>query len=237
MNSSKPPDTRPFVILSAATSLDGQIATIEGDTLLSNSADWIRVHRLRAESDAIMVGSGTIRADDSKLTVNEGLIGERIEKHPIRVIVSSDGKIPLKSRIITHRPDILTLIATTSQCSINRRIELEKRGCKVIECGKGPLTDLSRLLYILKADFNVEKLMVEGGSRLNGELINQQLIDEIQLAIAPVICGQGVPLFTFSSKNIPTFSKSPFFEIEAYKQINDMIWLKMSVHYNSRKMT
>jgi riboflavin-specific deaminase-like protein len=233
MNLSKPSEIRPFVFLSAAISLDGNIATINGDTLLSNSDDWIRVHRLRANSDAIMVGSGTIRADDSKLTVNESLIIGRIEKHPIRVVVSSNGKIPLKSKVITHKPDILTLIATTSQCSLIQRKKLEKRGCQVIECGKGPLTDLHQLLYILKTDFNVEKLMVEGGSHLNGELINQQLIDEIQLAIAPVICGQGVPLFTLSEV-IPTFSMSPFFEIEAYSQIDDMIWLKMSVQYHSR---
>jgi riboflavin-specific deaminase-like protein len=196
----------------------------------------MRVHRLRADSDAIMVGSGTIRADDSKLTVNESLIGAKIEKHPIRVVVSSNGKIPLKSRVITHKPDIPTLIATTSQCSLNQRKILEKSGCQVIECGKGPLTDLHQLFYILKTEFKVEKLMVEGGSRLNGELINQQLIDEIQVAIAPVICGQGVPLLTFS-KAIPKFSKSPFFEIKAYNQITDMIWLKMSVHYHSRPIS
>ena len=124
MNLSKSFEARPFVFLSAAISLDGQIATYEGDTLLSNSKDWQRVHRLRADSDAIMVGSGTVRADDSKLTVNESLIGTKVEKHPIRVVVSSDGKIPLKSRIITHRADISTLIATTSRCSLNQRKKL-----------------------------------------------------------------------------------------------------------------
>ena len=61
MTSPKHYENRPFVILSAAISLDGQIATVEGDTLLSNSKDWIRVHQLRADSDAIMVGSETIR--------------------------------------------------------------------------------------------------------------------------------------------------------------------------------
>ncbi|MFX0122702.1 MAG: RibD family protein [Candidatus Hodarchaeota archaeon] len=236
MNLSKPSEIRPFVFLSAAISLDGNIATFDGDTHLSNSDDWIRVHRLRADSDAIMVGSGTIRADDSKLTVNENLIGVRVDKHPIRIVVSSNGKIPLKSRVITHKPDILTLIATTSQCSLNQKTKLEKRGCQVIECGKGPLTDLHQLLYRLKTDFNVEKLMVEGGSRLNGELISQQLLDEIQLALAPVICGQGVPLF-YLSKAITSFSKSPFFEIKTYDRIGDMIWLNMLVRYHSRRVT
>ena len=236
MSSFKPPENRPFVLLSAAISLDGQIATLQGNTLLSNSKDWIRVHHLRAESDAIMVGSGTIRADDSKLTVNEKLINKGIENHPIRVVVSLKGIIPLKSRVITHRPDILTLIATTSQCSQNQKKNLEEKGCHVITCGDGPLTDLIQLLYILKKDYHVKKLMVEGGSLLNGEMLNNQLIDEVQLAIAPVICGQGIPLFNLSQA-IPAFSKSPYFEIKAHNQIDDMIWLKMSIHYRSRRVS
>ena len=61
---------RPFVILSAAISLDGHLATLKGDTKLSSTNDWIRVHKLRAECDAIMVGGETIRNDDSKLIIN-----------------------------------------------------------------------------------------------------------------------------------------------------------------------
>ena len=232
MNLSKP-KSHPFVYLSAAISLDGKIATIKGDTQLSNSEDWIRVHRLRANSDAIMVGSGTIIADDSKLTVNESLIGTKVKKHPIRVVVSSDGNIPLKSRVITHKPEILTLIATTSQCSLSQIRKLEESGCQVIECGKGSLTDLPQLLFLLKTDFNVEKLMIEGGSRLNGELINQQLLDEIQLAIAPVISGQGISLFNLTHP-FTKFSDSPFFEFKTCEKIGDMVWFKISVHYRSR---
>jgi len=235
MHLSKPSIIRPFVFLSAAMSLDGKIATFKGDTLLSNSEDWKRVHHLRADSDAIMVGSGTVRTDDSKLTVNESLIGTQIKRHPIRVVVSSDGNIPLKSRIITHRPDIPTIIATTSQCSMNQKKKLEKNGCHVIECGKGPLTDLSQLLFILKTDFNIEKLMVEGGSRLNGELLTQQLLDEIQVAVAPVICGQGVPLFNLS-KPFTTFSESPYFEIKTCDKISDMIWFNITIHYRPRRI-
>ena len=68
---------------------------------------------------------------------------------------------------------------------------------------------------------------------MNGELLTQQLIDEINLALAPVICGQGVPLFDIPQP-IPVFSKSPFFEIKTYEKIGDMVWINMSVHYHSR---
>ncbi len=235
MISVKPNFNRPFVFLSVATSLDGQIASINGDTLLSNSKDWIRVHQLRAECDAIMVGSGTIKADDSKLTVDEELIRQTIKNHPIRVVVTSKGNIPLNSRVITYKPDILTIIATTSQCPRIQKQKLENRGCVVLECGNGPLTNLHHLLNVLKTHYHVERLMVEGGSVLNGELLNQKLIDEVHLAIAPVICGNGVPFFTLPNE-LPEFSKSPFFEILDLSQIDDMIWLRMSVHYQPRQI-
>ncbi|UCE13683.1 MAG: RibD family protein, partial [Candidatus Heimdallarchaeota archaeon] len=158
-------------------------------------------------------------------------------RHPIRIVVSSKGEIPLNAKVITHRPDIPTLIATTTQCSFKQRNDLEKKGCRVIESGNGPLTDLPQLLNILKKDYNIKKLMLEGGSRLNGSMLQNKLIDEVQLAIAPVICGnEGVPLFTLP-QSISTFNESPFFEVASYDKIDDMIWLRLSVHYHSRRIT
>ncbi len=226
---------RPFIILSAATSLDGYIATIDGDSRLSNSKDWNRVHKLRAESDAIMVGSGTIRTDDSKLTVEKKFFSKKTKKHPLRIVVSSKGDIPLNSRIITYRPEIPTLIATTSLCPEKQKMELTTRGCQVIECGDGPLTNLPQLLYRLKNEFLINNLMLEGGGRLNGEMLNQELIDEIHLAIAPVISGRGIPLFTLPCQ-ISDFSESPFFEITANERIGDMIFLKIRIQYKQRRI-
>lgn len=224
---------KPYVILSAATSLNGYLATSKGDSQLSNSEDWVRVHLLRMHSDAIMVGSGTIRTDDSKLTVNETIIGKKVDKHPLRVVVSSKGDIPLNSRVITYRPDIPTLIVVTSLCSPEKRSLLEKKGCLTIECGNGPLVDLQLLLKLLRRRYKVRTLMVEGGSTLNGELLNHHLIDEVQIALAPVICGEGIPLFSNQGR-ISKFSDSPFFEIIAFNQIDDMMWIKMLVHYHQR---
>ncbi|MFX0183894.1 MAG: RibD family protein [Candidatus Hodarchaeota archaeon] len=235
MISFKSHSQRPFVILSTAMSLDGFIATIKGDSFLSNSKDWKRVHQLRMESDAIMVGAGTIRIDNSKLTVDEKKLQKKASNHPIRIVVSSKGNIPINARVITYRPEIPTLIAITSQCSSEQQMKLEKKGCKVVECGDGPLVNLKQLLTILKKNFNVNKLMLEGGSKLNGEMLDQRLIDEIHLSLAPVICGSGVPLFTLPKK-ILNFSDSPYFEIITYSQLEDMISIQMSVHHKSRQI-
>ncbi|MFX0049755.1 MAG: RibD family protein [Candidatus Hodarchaeota archaeon] len=235
MTSIEPHFQRPFVTLSAAISLDGFIATIKGDNNLSNSKDWARVHQLRMDSDAIMVGGGTIRADDSKLTVNEKKLKKEAINHPIRIVVSSKGNIPINARVITYRPEIPTLIAITSQCPSKKRLKLEEKGCELVECGDGSLVNLEQLLGILKKDYDINRLMLEGGSRLNGEMLNQCLIDEVHLALAPVICGSGVPLFNLQDP-IPKFSTSPFFDIITYDQLDDMIWLQMSVHYKSRQI-
>lgn len=235
MTSHKLPAWRPFVILSAAVSLDGKLATDTGDANLSTGKDWSRVHHLRMESDAIMVGGGTIRKDDSKLLVDKEKLGAPVSRQPLRVVVSATGKIPLDARVITKRPEVPTLIAITAQCPPIQRQKLKDMGCQVIECGNKTLVDLPLLLRFLKTDFKVNHLMIEGGGKLNGSMLSLQLIDEIHMTYAPVIAGFGVPLFELS-KPIQRFSESPFFEIIAMERIDDMVWIRMKIHYTPRQL-
>ena len=235
MASPEPSTWRPFVILSTAVSLDGKLATDTGDTNLSNRKDWNRVHHLRMESDAIMVGGGTIRKDDSKLIVDEEKLGGPASRQPLRVVVSATGNIPLNARVITQFPEVPTLIAITTHCPIKQQQKLEDMGCQVIECGSKTLVDLSLLLKLLKTDFKVNRLMVEGGGKLNGSLLSMRLIDEIQMSYAPVIAGHGVPLFELSHP-IRKFSESPFFEIRTIERIDDMFWIRVKIHYAPREL-
>ncbi len=226
---------RPRIILSAAITLDGRIASVSGDVTLSNTEDWKRVHHLRARSDAIMVGSGTILSDDSKLTVKAEFFEEGYNiQDPIRIVVSSRGKIPLNARVITYRPDVRTIIAITTQCPTIQKEKLIQKGCNLIICGEGPLVNLKFLMETLYKEFNIKSLLLEGGSKLNGNMLTEELIDEIHLAIAPVLGGEGTPIFTLPTP-IKAFTQSPFFEIMENQIIGDMIWLKLKVHYKSRK--
>lgn len=227
---------RPKVILSSAMSLDGQIATGKGDVRLSNSEDWIRVHHLRARCDAIMVGSGTILTDDSKLTVNPEYFknGDQFD-NPTRIVVSSDGNIPLDARVITYLPHVPTIIATTRACRQEQQEYLRNRGCQVLICGIGQKVDLRLLLKTLKQQFNINTILLEGGSILNGNMLTEQLIDEIHLAIAPVIGGQGKPFFSLPYI-LNSFDQSPFFEILNHQTVGDMIWMHLNVHYRSRQI-
>ena len=226
---------RPWVTLSTAISLDGKIATLKGGSQLSNKEDWIRVHNLRAQSDAIMVGSGTIRMDDSKLTVKEELIGRKIEKNPIRIVVSSKGNLPLESRVFQVTPKTTTILATTSNCPNNVRNALEKAGNIVLICGDEPSINLSLLMETLYRNYHIRNLMLEGGSRLNGFMLEEKLIDEVHLAIAPVVCGEGFPLFTLQN-SFSQFAESPIFVVRETKTIGDMVLLKIVLEYRKREI-
>jgi len=228
--------SKPKVIFSVASSLDGLIATQDGDVTLSNTKDWSRVHHLRASCDAIMVGSGTILSDNSKLILKPEYFkkGEKMTD-PIRIVVTSTGNIPLNANVIIHKPEVPTLIATTSRCSIDQKNRLKEQGCEIVECGDGPKVDLKVLLRKLKMDFNIQTLMVEGGSLLSGAMLLEHLIDEVHLSIAPVIGGIGKPLFSLPFPFVE-FKQSPFFEVITQETIGDMIFVRLRVHYRSRQI-
>ncbi|MEM1658438.1 MAG: 2,5-diamino-6-(ribosylamino)-4(3H)-pyrimidinone 5'-phosphate reductase [Candidatus Jordarchaeales archaeon] len=173
---------RPYVILNAAMSLDGKIATVSGDSAFSDEKDWERVHRLRSEVDAIMVGVNTVLVDDPKLT-------SKVGKSPLRVVVDSKARTPPTARVITFmKGEVPTVVAVTSKAPAERVERLKQAGAKVIVCGNGDKVDLEMLMEKL-SEMGVRTLMLEGGGNLNWGMLEKGLVDEIRVAIAPVVVG------------------------------------------------
>ena len=112
--------SRPKVTLSAAVSLDGKIASVDGDSKLSSYEDTKRVHKVRAKHDAILIGWRTAVLDDPILTVRytKG-------KNPVRIIIDSRGTLPLSLRVIKTAHTIPTIVAVSSKISKLRRMKLE----------------------------------------------------------------------------------------------------------------
>src|SRR5579864_5510465 len=175
--------SRPLVILNAATSLDGKIATFTGDSRMSSPADMRRVHRLRASVDAIMVGLRTLLIDDPKLTV-KFFKGDT----PYRIIVDSKARTPLSSYVVRTAKNAPTIIAVTSSASERRIRTLRKKGVTVLVCGRGPLVSLNLLLRRLRT-IGIRKILLEGGGTLNWSMLSSGLVDEISIAITPRIIG------------------------------------------------
>ncbi len=168
---------RPHVIVNAAMSVDGKIALPSRKGVrISNEEDLRRVHRLRAECDAILVGVGTVMMDDPKLTVK----GEHAEgPNPLRIVLDSDGKTPETAAVLDGTAP--TLIATNNTCAKTFR------NAEVVRCGEDEV-DVRRLLGIL-SERGVRKLLVEGGSTVNWSFFRAGLVDELFVFVGDLVIG------------------------------------------------
>src|SRR5579872_6179334 len=194
--------SRPHVILSAAMSMDGKIATRTGNSELSSKEDLIRVHKLRANVDAILVGKHTVMIDDPLLTVKyvKG-------KNPVRIILDSTASIKSTSKIIV----------VAEKATQKNIVRLEREGLEVIKCGQNKI-NLKKLLHILRKK-NIKSLLVEGGGLTNWSFIKDGLVDEIIVTITPYIIGGSSAISLFQGKGFDKISHAPMLTL---KKINRM---------------
>ena len=173
---------RPHVMLKAAVTLDGKIATRDGDARWVSGPEaraW--VHRKRDQVDAVLVGAGTARADDPALTAR--LPGGR-GRDPIRVVLDTDLRLPPRLRLFRQRSPAPTLVAHASL----RRRRLGP-GAELVRCRRGPGgVDLRDLLAKLAAR-GITHLLVEGGAAVHARFLAEGLVDEVAIFVAPKILG------------------------------------------------
>ncbi|MEK6962265.1 MAG: 2,5-diamino-6-(ribosylamino)-4(3H)-pyrimidinone 5'-phosphate reductase [Thermoproteota archaeon] len=209
---------RPYVILSAATSLDGKIATKSGDSRFSSGKDKIRVYRLRATVDAILVGKNTVNRDDPILTVHQ-VKG----KNPIRIILDSRATISTKSRIIKTCNKIPTIIAVSKKASNKNLEKLRKFPLKIIVSGNN-IVNIKKLLKTLWK-LKIKKILVEGGGTVNWEFVNQNLFDEIIVTITPFLVGGKDAVSIIEGKGFSKIVKSRKLKLEKILRLENEVIL------------
>lgn len=184
---------RPYVLLSAAVSIDGHLDTRPGEDrlLLSNKEDFERVDSVRASVDAILVGAGTLRADNPRLLVNsEERRASRVAagepEYPLKVTITGTGNLDPGWKFWHHGGDKLVL-AVGHEATAKARANL------------GDLATVQSVpaeavwpaaLDILGDEYAVKRLMVEGGGTVHTQLLEAALADELHLVIAPLLVGQ-----------------------------------------------
>lgn len=225
---------KPFVFMNCAMTLDGKISTSERRQVrISSDEDLKRVDRLRAESDAILVGMNTVVTDDPKLTVKSdslrnGRLKKGLPENPIKIAVGNVNRLKLDSDFLNYGNR--KLIFTTEKSNPGKVERLGKKA-DIHILGKEKV-NLREMLRILSEN-GVKKLMIEGGGTVNFEFLKGKLVDEIYVAVAPKI---------FGGANAPTLADGKGFteddaldlKLLEVENLNDLLVLKYEVR-NSRK--
>ncbi|MCR1950037.1 bifunctional diaminohydroxyphosphoribosylaminopyrimidine deaminase/5-amino-6-(5-phosphoribosylamino)uracil reductase RibD [Clostridium sp. DSM 100503] len=176
---------KPYVVLKSAISLDGKIATKTGESKwITGEISRLKVHELRNELSAIMIGINTVLQDDPSLTcnINNG-------RNPIRIIVDSNLRIPLDSKILKNSHNYKTIIATTKDADLKKKKLIEELGAEVLIIKSlNNKVDLNDLMIKL-GELKIDGILLEGGGELNFSALKAEIVDKVMIFIAPKIIG------------------------------------------------
>jgi len=171
---------KPLVIAKAALSLDGKMATRTGDSKwITSDASRREAHKLRADVDAIMVGAGTVIADNPSLTLRHGIRG----RQPWRIVVDWRGRSPRTANLFTDAQHHRTIVCTSKISPVKWRNSLALLGVTVLVL---PVKNLPVLLAEL-GRMEITSVLVEGGSELLGAFFDAELVDQVAFFFAPKI--------------------------------------------------
>lgn len=210
-------ERRPLITLKLAMTLDGRIATRTGESRwITGEAARARAHLLRARHDAVMVGSGTVLADDPLLNVRLPGLGRQ---SPLRIVLDGRMRLPLTSALVAGARQMPTWLVALGGGDRHRRHAYEDSGVEVIEVpasGEGVI-DLKPMLQIL-AEKGLTRILAEGGARLAAALLREHLVDRLAIFRAPsLIGGDGLP--AADGFGLSRLAEQPLFQPE------ETVWL------------
>lgn len=211
----------PKIILSAAISIDGKIATRTGDSKLSSKKDLTRLHKLRSQVDAIIIGKNTVNKDDPLLTVRYSK-----GKNPIRIILDSCGTISNKSKILQTSNKVKTIIVVTKKITKKNLQKLKKFSVEIIIVGENQV-NIKSLIKILSKR-KIKTILLEGGGTINWEFIKNNLVDEFFITITPFILGGKDAITLVQGEGFDKITKSHKLRLNGIKRLeNDLL-----LHYS-----
>ena len=209
------------IILSAAISIDGKIATRSGDSKLSSKRDLTRLHKLRSQVDAIIIGKNTVNKDDPLLTVRYSK-----GKNPIRIILDSHGTISNKSKILQTSNKVKTIIVVTKKITKKNLQKLKKFSVEIIIVGENQV-NIKSLIKILSKR-KIKTILLEGGGTINWEFIKNNLVDEFFITITPFILGGKDAITLVQGEGFDKITKSHKLRLNVIKRLENDLFLHYS---------
>lgn len=178
---------RPFVTLKLAVSADGMIGRRAGERMIISGRDAFEaVQAMRVESDAVMIGIGTVLVDDPRLTVRLPGLAKR---SPTRIILDAAARLPLSSRLVASAREVPLVVVVTPEAEEARKDALRDAGVRVIEIEPGPGgVSIRKALETLAVE-GLTRILVEGGSEVASSLMADDLVDEAIIFRADVVVG------------------------------------------------
>ncbi len=184
----------PYVILKVAQSIDGCIATSTGESKwITSPESRKKVHAIRAEVDAVLVGRGTVSKDNPSLTVRD-VAG----RNPMKVILDSSLSLPLNLNTFSDEGRSKTIICCNYEAAKSKKAQnLALAGINIlpVELDDDGKIDITSALYALSDNFNISSIMVEGGSSVFSSFVQSRLVDEYHIFVAPKLIGAGIHSF------------------------------------------
>ncbi|MGC8912437.1 MAG: 2,5-diamino-6-(ribosylamino)-4(3H)-pyrimidinone 5'-phosphate reductase [Thermoplasmata archaeon] len=212
-----------YIIVNCAMSLDGKLAlNTRKQTRISCEEDIIRVHNLRNSVDGVLVGVGTVLADDPKLTVKEKYVAH--PRQPARIVLDSHGRTPENAHVLDGAAK--TIIITSEECTKNFR------NATMLRCGRGRVD-------IVKATEELEKLgirrmLVEGGGTVIWEFLSKRLVDEINVYVGSmVIGGRNAPTMA-DGKGAWSIDEIVHLNLISYEKLGNGVLLKYQLEKSGK---
>jgi 2,5-diamino-6-(ribosylamino)-4(3H)-pyrimidinone 5'-phosphate reductase len=213
----------PKIILSAAISLDGKIATRSGDSKLSSKKDLIRLHKLRSQVDAILIGKNTVNKDDPLLTVRYSK-----GQNPIRIILDSGGTISNQSKILQTSKKVKTIIVVSKKITKKNLQKLKNASVEIMVVGDNQVNIKSLLKNLGK--MKIKTILLEGGGTINWEFIKNNLVDEFFITVTPFILGGKRAISLVQGEGFDKIAKSYELRLKGINRLeNDLV-----LHYTKR---
>jgi diaminohydroxyphosphoribosylaminopyrimidine deaminase/5-amino-6-(5-phosphoribosylamino)uracil reductase len=204
----------PYITAKWAMTLDGKTAVASGNSQwISSPGCRSLVHQLRGRMDAILVGIGTVLADDPQLTARPA--GPRTA---VRIVLDSKALLPLTSRLVQTAREVPVLVAVSEQAPEDRRGALEEQGCEVVVFpGHTHVTIIPLLAELGRRDMT--NLLVEGGGRVLGSFLDEGQVDEVEAYIAPILEGGDHPHTPARGRGTPRMSDAARLQNVTYSEV------------------
>lgn len=225
----------PWVVLKWAQTLDGRIATATGESQwISGEASRRRVHEWRARVDAVMVGVGTVRADDPQLTARD----VPVQRQARSVVVDPTLRTPMTSKLAAASPQTLTLAVDEARLATADEVVRQWQAKRVSlvalprlagQAGEAARLDLRPLLTHLVEQYDATNVLVEGGAGLAGALLSQGLVDQVLAFVAPRLAGDATALGAVRGRTLTRMAHTLPLRLHTIEAIGDDVLLDYRV--------